>query len=73
MARQEWLIAVAEAFESLQLARRIHSSVGIEPNVERNDADWVAGNQKLVFFFIVKGKGENAVQVFQEIDSLFFI
>ena len=73
MAWQEGLVAVAEAFESLEFAGRIHSSVGIEPNVERNDADWVAGNQKLVAFFVVKGKGENAVQIFQKVDSLFFI
>jgi len=67
MPRQEWLIRLAKALQRLQFRCDIQLAVRIVADVERNDADGITGNQKLVLLLVVEGEGENAVEFLQEL------
>ena len=64
---------VAHPFERLQLRCDVAPFVGIPADVERNDADGVAGDEVIVRFFIIEGEGEDAVQLFEEADAFVFV
>ena len=73
VSRKEWLVLVAEAFESLQFAGTVDFSVLVATDEERNNADRVACNQKLVLLLVVEGEGEDSADVFEKVDALFLI
>ena len=73
MAGQERLVVLALALEGFQLRGYVHLSVGIATNVQWDNANWVASNQEFVGFFVVKGKGKDTAQIFQEVDTFFAI
>ncbi len=70
VAGQERFIAVALAFKSLQLTCHENFSVVIISYIKRNDSDMVAGYEEGILLLVIKGKGENAVQVFKKVKSL---
>ena len=73
MAGQERLVVLALALEGFQLRGYVHLSVGIATNVQWDNANWVASNQEFVGFLVVKGKGKDTAQVFQEVDTFFAV
>ena len=73
MSRKEWFVAFALTFEGFQFACHINGAVGVVTDVEWYDTDWVAGNEKYVFFFIVEYEGEYAAEVFKEVDTFLFV
>ena len=62
MTGKEGLIAVAAAFQGLELGGYQHLAVGIVADVEGDDTDGVAGDEKAVVGGVVEGEGENAAQ-----------
>ena len=73
VSRKEGFVIFAETFESFQFTAYIHLSICIIPDIKRYNADRVAGNEKLVFFFIVECECENTVKLFQEVYAFVFI
>ena len=73
MSRKERLITLAESFKRFQFAGAVHGAVGIITDIQRNDSDRVARNQKLVFFLVIQGKGKDSAQVFQKADAFFTV
>ena len=73
MAGQERLVVLALALEGFQLRGYVHLSVGIATNVQWDNANRVASNQEFVGFLVVKGKGKDTAQVFQEVDTFFAV
>ena len=65
VARQEGLDRRADPFESLQLRGDVELFVAVPADVERDDADRVAGDQILVVFDVVEGEGEDAADLFE--------
>ena len=70
MAGQERLIALALTFEGLQLGSHIDSAVAVVAYIKRDHPDRIAGNQELILFLVVEHEGEDATQLFEEIDAL---
>ena len=66
VARQERLIAFALSFKCLEFRSDIYSPVFIIANIERNDTDGVSCNEKFVVLFVVKYKGEDAAELFEQ-------
>ena len=66
MSRKERFIALTISFERLQFAGAIHRSVLVVTDIQGNHANGIAGNQEIILFFVIKGKGENSVQFLQE-------
>ena len=73
MAWKEGLVTLALSFEGLQFGGHIDGAVAVVANIERYDADGVAGNQELVLLLVVEHEGEDATQVLEEVDALFAI
>ena len=73
MSWQEWLVMLAESFEGFQLGADIYCSVVIITNVKRYNADGVSGNEEFVLLLVIKHKGENAVDVLEEIDAFLLV
>ena len=73
MPRQERLVALALAFEGLQFGGHVDGAVAVVTDIEGNDADGVAGYEKLVAFLIVEHEGKDAAEVFKEVDALLAI
>ena len=70
---KERLIFVAEAFKGFQFAAYVDVPLLVTADVERNDAYGVAGDQEVVGLFVIKGEGEDAVQFFEEVDTLVLV
>ena len=73
MSGQERLIALTLTFEGFQFGGDIDGAVAVISYIKRYHADGVAGNQELVALLIVKYEGENAAEVFEEVDALLTI
>ena len=69
MSWQEGLVSVAVALQGFQFARYIHLAIVVVADVEGDNADGVACNEKCVGLCIVEGKGKDAAQVFQKVDT----
>ena len=70
VAGQEGFVALAETLERLQFAGTIEGAVAVVSDIQRNDTYGVTGDEKLVALFVVEGKGKNAVQLLQKVDTL---
>ena len=74
MTRQERFVALASPFQGFQLAGDVNFAVCvIKPDIQRNHADRIAGNQEGVFLRVIEHEGEYPAEFFQEIRSLFAI
>ena len=62
MTGKERLVAVAAAFQGLELGGYQHLAVGIVADIERDDTDGVAGDEETVVGGVVEGKGKDAAQ-----------
>ena len=73
MSRKERFIALAESFKCFQFAGAVHGAVGIISDIQWNDSNRVACNQKLVFLLVIQGKGKDSAQVLQKVDAFFTV
>ena len=73
MSGQKRLVGITETFESFQFATDVDMSLVVTTDIKRDYSDRVTGNQIVVCFFIVKGKGENTVQFFEEMNAFILI
>ena len=64
---------VAHPFERLQLRCDVAPFVGIPADVERNDADGVAGDEILVALDVVEREGEDAVEPVEQPRAVFAV
>ena len=73
MTRKERLVAVAESFQSLELAGNVNGSVSVVTNVKRDNSDRVAGDQESVLFAVIKGECIDSVYVLEKVQTLLFV
>ena len=73
VARQERLVALALAFEGLEFAGDIDGAVAVVANIKRYDANGVTGYEEFVALLVVKHKGKDTAEVFEEVDALLAI
>ena len=73
MTGQKRLIFLTLSFEGFQLGSHIHLAVAVVADVKRYHANGVAGDEELIFLFVVKHEGEDSVQVFEELDAFLTI
>ena len=69
MTRQERLVTFALAFECLQFGGHVEGAIAVVANVERYDADGVAGDEEGVTLLVVEHEGEDAAQVLEKVDA----
>ena len=65
MAGKEWLILIAEAFESLELRGAVSLAVLIVTDIQRNNTDRVTTDEVLVCFLVIKTESKDSVQVLE--------
>ena len=70
---QKWLVGVTETFEGFQFAAYVDMSLVVTTDIKRDYPDRVTGNQIIVCFLIIKGKGKDTVQFFEEMNAFILI
>ena len=73
MSGQKRLVGITETFECFQFATDVDMSLVVTTDIKRDYPDRVTGNQIIICFLIVKGKGEDTVQFFEEMNAFILI
>ena len=73
MSGQKRLVGITETFECFQFATDVDMSLVVTTDIKRDYPDRVTGNQVIVCFLIVKGKGKDTVQFFKEMNAFILI
>ena len=73
MSGEEGFVAFALTFEGFELGSYIDGAVAVISYIKRNDTDGVTGNEEFVLLLVVEHKGEDATEVFEEVDALLAI
>ena len=73
VARQEGLDRGADPFEGFQLRGHVELLVAVPADVERDDADRIAGDQVTVVRFVVESESEDAADLFEQSDAHFLV
>jgi hypothetical protein len=69
VARQERLVALTLAFQSLEFTGHIDGAVAVISYIKRYHTNGVTGYEELVLLFVVEHKGKDAAEVFEEVDA----
>lgn len=73
VAGKERLVLVAETLKGFQLTAEVDVSILVASYIKGYHADGVAGDEVIVRLFVIEGKGEDAVQFFEEADAFVFV
>ena len=73
MAGKEWFVFVTETFKSFQFTGYVDCSICIMSYIKRYYANRVTGDKEFIPFFIVKSKSEDAVQLFEEMNTFVLV
>ena len=73
MTRQEGFVTFTLSFKDFQFGSHVDSTVTVVAYIERYNANRIAGNEELIALLVIEHKGEDATQVFEEIDAFLTI
>ena len=73
MPRQEGFVTFALSFKGFQFGSHVDSTVTVVAYIKRYNANRIAGNEKLIALLVIEHKGEDAREVFEEIDAFLTI
>ena len=73
MTRQERFVTFALSFKGFQFGSHVDSTVTVVAYIKRYNANGIAGNEELIALLVIEHKGEDATQVFEEIDAFLTI